>query len=96
MESRVEDIVIVGAGIAGLATSLGLHSLGIRSLVLESSNDLRVTGFALTIWTNGWKALDTLGIGNILQQEHIQLHGNVTTSLLTGQQTSTTALATAM
>ncbi|KAI9095991.1 hypothetical protein K1719_026138 [Acacia pycnantha] len=96
MGSRVEDIVIVGAGIAGLATSLGLHRLGIRSLVLESSNDLRVTGFALTIWTNGWKALDTLGIGNILQQQHIQLHGNVTTSLLTGQQTSTTALATAM
>lgn len=25
MESRVEDVVIVGAGVAGLATSLGLH-----------------------------------------------------------------------
>ncbi|KAI9095983.1 hypothetical protein K1719_026130 [Acacia pycnantha] len=95
MESRVEDIVIVGAGIAGLTTSLGLHRLGVRSLVLESSNNLRVTGFALSIWTNAWKALDALGVGNILRQQHLQLRGNVTTSLITGQQTSSTALANA-
>ncbi|KAI9096001.1 hypothetical protein K1719_026148 [Acacia pycnantha] len=75
MESRVEDVVIVGAGIAGLATSLGLHRLGVRSLVLESSNTLRAAGFALTIWTNAWKALDALGIGDILRQQHLQLHG---------------------
>ncbi|XP_054778656.1 monooxygenase 2-like isoform X1 [Prosopis cineraria] len=95
MESRVEDIVIVGAGIAGLATSLGLHRLGVRSLVLESSNTLRTSGFALSIWTNAWKALDVLGIGHILRQEHLQLLGNVTTSLITGQQTSTTAFVNA-
>ncbi|XP_054777814.1 monooxygenase 2-like isoform X1 [Prosopis cineraria] len=95
MESRVEDIVIVGAGIAGLATSLGLHRLGVRSLVLESSNTLRTSGFALSIWTNAWKALDVLGIGHILRQHHLQLLGNVTTSLTTGQQTSTTSFANA-
>ncbi|XP_054777815.1 monooxygenase 2-like isoform X2 [Prosopis cineraria] len=77
MESRVEDIVIVGAGIAGLATSLGLHRLGVRSLVLESSNTLRTSGFALSIWTNAWKALDVLGIGHILRQHHLQLLGGV-------------------
>ncbi|CAB4301258.1 unnamed protein product [Prunus armeniaca] len=38
------DVMIVGAGISGLATSLGLHRLGIRSLVLESSDSLRTTG----------------------------------------------------
>ncbi|XP_028751896.1 monooxygenase 3-like [Neltuma alba] len=95
MEARVEDIVIVGAGIAGLATSLGLHWLGIRSLVLESSDNLRVTGFAITMWTNAWKALDALGLGHILRQQHLQLHGNVTTSFITGQQISTTLLANA-
>ncbi|XP_028756381.1 monooxygenase 3 [Neltuma alba] len=91
MESLVEDIVIVGAGISGLATSLGLHRLGVRSLVLESWNSLRVTGFALTTWTNAWKALDALGIGYILRQNHLQICGNVTTSLITGQQTSKTS-----
>ncbi|KAE9618505.1 putative FAD-binding domain, FAD/NAD(P)-binding domain-containing protein [Lupinus albus] len=91
METVVEDIVIVGAGIAGLTTSLGLHRLGIQSLVLESSESLRAAGFALTTWTNGWKALDAVGVGDILRHQHVQLHGNVTTSLITGQQTSTTS-----
>ncbi|KAK8314860.1 hypothetical protein V6Z12_D01G200300 [Gossypium hirsutum] len=66
----VEDVVIVGAGIAGLTTSLGLHRLGIRSLVLESSDELRITGFAFTTWSNAWKALDAVGIGESLRHQH--------------------------
>ncbi|CAK7329464.1 unnamed protein product [Dovyalis caffra] len=73
----VEEVVIVGAGIAGLATSLGLHRLGIRSLVLESSANLRVTGFAFTTWTNAWRALDAVGIGHSLRQQHGFLDGLV-------------------
>ncbi|KAL9317054.1 hypothetical protein ACSQ67_013571 [Phaseolus vulgaris] len=92
MESVVENIVIVGAGIAGLATSLALHRLGVRSLVLEYSDSLRVSGFALTTWTNAWKALDALGVGDILRHQHIQLKQNVTTSLSMGQQTSSLCL----
>ncbi|KAI4297793.1 hypothetical protein L6164_037659 [Bauhinia variegata] len=88
---RSEEVVIVGAGIAGLTTSLGLHRLGIRSLVLESSDALRVTGFALSTWTNAWKALDAVGVGNILRQQYLQLYRNVTASLITGHRTSTTS-----
>ncbi|KAL1295756.1 uncharacterized protein LOC110262370 isoform X2 [Arachis ipaensis] len=84
-----EDIVIVGAGIAGLTTALGLHKLGIPSLVLESSDKLRATGFALSIWKNGWKALDAVDAANTLRSKHPQLQGSGTTSLITGQQTST-------
>ncbi|KAF8038055.1 hypothetical protein BT93_B0800 [Corymbia citriodora subsp. variegata] len=71
----VEDIVIVGAGIAGLTTALGLHRLGIRSLVLESFDGLRTTGFAFATWTNAWQALDAVGIGESLRQRHNQLFG---------------------
>ncbi|XP_021810482.1 uncharacterized protein LOC110753815 [Prunus avium] len=81
------DVVIVGAGISGLATSLGLHRLGIRSLVLESSDSLRTTGFAFTTWTNAWKALDALGLADSLRQQHVTLDGNVTSSRITGLQT---------
>ncbi|XP_057427337.1 monooxygenase 2-like [Lotus japonicus] len=89
METQVvEDIVIVGAGIAGLTTSLGLHRLGVRSLVLESSDTLRVTGFALVMLQNAWKALDAVGVGDILRHQHLQLIGVTTTSLITGKQTS--------
>ncbi|TYI88235.1 hypothetical protein E1A91_D04G193700v1 [Gossypium mustelinum] len=66
----VEDVVIVGAGVAGLTTSLGLHRLGIRSLVLESSDKLRITGFAFTTWSNAWNALDAIGIGESLRCQH--------------------------
>ncbi|KAK3016588.1 LOW QUALITY PROTEIN: hypothetical protein RJ639_005861, partial [Escallonia herrerae] len=72
---KEEDIVIVGAGIAGLATSLGLHRLGLRSLVLESSDSSRTTGFALTLWTNAWRALDAVGIGDSLRQRSVKLRG---------------------
>jgi len=104
----VQDIVIVGAGIAGLTTSLGLHRylfhflhyqlcfylfiflscftyahrLGVPSLVLESSDTLRVTGFALSIWENAWKALDAVGVGDILRDQHLQLKGYVHPHLL--------------
>ncbi|KAJ0077017.1 hypothetical protein Patl1_36064 [Pistacia atlantica] len=70
MTEVVEDIVIVGAGIAGLTTSLGLHRLGIRSLVLESSESLKVSGSAILLWTNAWKALDAVGIADSLRQQH--------------------------
>ncbi|MED6113622.1 hypothetical protein PIB30_072598, partial [Stylosanthes scabra] len=53
--------------------------LGVPSLVLESSEKLRVYGFGLTTWTNGWKALDALGVGDILRRQHLCLTscGNV-------------------
>ncbi|XP_073120191.1 monooxygenase 2-like [Henckelia pumila] len=70
-----EDIVVVGAGISGLATALALHRLGIRSLVLESSDKLRITGFALTLWANAWKALDALGIGDLVRETSLQMQG---------------------
>ncbi|XP_059459073.1 monooxygenase 2-like isoform X2 [Corylus avellana] len=73
-----EDIVIVGAGIAGLTTSLGLHRL-------------RVTGFSFTTWTNAWRALDAVGLGDSLRQHHQRLYGNVTSSTISGHQTSETS-----
>ncbi|CAB4301259.1 unnamed protein product [Prunus armeniaca] len=81
------DVMIVGAGISGLATSLGLHRLGIGSFVLESSDSLRTTGFAFARWINAWKALNALGLANSLRQHHVTLDGNVTSSRITGLQT---------
>ncbi|CAN0845846.1 Monooxygenase 3 [Linum grandiflorum] len=79
-----EEIVVVGAGIAGLATALALHRMGIRSLVLESADSLRATGFGFMAWPNAWKALDALGIGDTLRNQHIRLQGIVAGSNVTG------------
>ncbi|WOL18890.1 hypothetical protein Cni_G27687 [Canna indica] len=90
--SNHEDIVIVGAGLGGLSVAVGLHRLGLRSLVLESSDILRSSGFALTIWTNAWRALDALGVGDSLRQQHVRLEGVISCSALSGSVTSKIAI----
>ncbi|KAJ4952904.1 hypothetical protein NE237_029736 [Protea cynaroides] len=59
-----EEVVIVGAGIAGLATALALKRVGIRSMVLERSSELRTTGAAITLYPNAWLALQALGVAH--------------------------------
>ena len=49
--------------------------LGVKSIVLESWDSLRSTGFALTLWTNAWRALDAVGVGDSLRQQHFQIQG---------------------
>ena len=66
MEMLEEDVVIIGAGIAGLATAVALWRLGIKALVLEKSDGLRATGAALTLFPNAWLALDALGVSHKL------------------------------
>lgn len=78
------DLVIVGAGISGLATALALHRLGLNSLVLESSDILRAAGVAFTTWTNAWRALDALGIAHSLRQSHGKLFGIYSSSSVSG------------
>ncbi|MCO5584323.1 hypothetical protein L7F22_038247 [Adiantum nelumboides] len=73
--TKFEDVVIVGGGIAGVATALALHKLGIKSRVLEQSPTLRITGAALSVWTNGWRALEALGVADDLRENFVQLSG---------------------
>ncbi|KAI0488205.1 hypothetical protein KFK09_028032 [Dendrobium nobile] len=84
MEAMEEEVVIIGAGISGLATALGLHRKGIRSVILESSESLRASGFAITLWTNAWKALDALGIADSLRRAHLRFQRIVAKSPASG------------
>lgn len=74
---RKEHVVIVGGGIAGLATALSLHRLGVRSLVLEQSESLRTGGTSLTLSKNGWRALDSIGVANCLRTQYLEIQGIV-------------------
>lgn len=48
---------------------------------MESSDGLRITGFALTMWTNAWRALDAVGIGDSLRAKSVQIQGYVSLSI---------------
>ncbi|KAK8578950.1 hypothetical protein V6N12_069291 [Hibiscus sabdariffa] len=72
---RKEDIVIVGAGIAGLATAVSLHRLGIGSVVLEQAESLRTSGTSLTLFKNGWRVLDSIGVAGSLRGQFLEIEG---------------------
>ncbi|KAL0312931.1 UNVERIFIED_CONTAM: Monooxygenase 2 [Sesamum radiatum] len=74
---RKEDIVIVGAGIAGLTTAVALQRVGIGSVVLEQADSLRTGGTSLTFFKNGWKVLDAIGVGSELRTQFLELQGDV-------------------
>ncbi|XP_048230052.1 monooxygenase 1 [Ricinus communis] len=67
------ELVIVGGGICGLATALALHRKGIRSVVLERSETLRAAGAGIAVLTNGWRALDELGVGSKIRPTALPL-----------------------
>ncbi|CAN0842613.1 Monooxygenase 3 [Linum grandiflorum] len=75
-----EDVVIVGAGIAGLATAVSLKRLGIRSVVLEQADSLRTGGTSLTLFKNGWKVLDAIGVADELRPQFLEIQGMVVNS----------------
>ncbi|XP_025794151.1 monooxygenase 2-like isoform X3 [Panicum hallii] len=84
-KDAAEDIVIAGAGLAGLAAALGLHRKGVRSLVLESSPSLRASGFAFTTWKNAFRALDALGVGDKIREQHLQARALRVVASATGE-----------
>ncbi|XP_050227199.1 monooxygenase 2 isoform X1 [Mercurialis annua] len=75
-----ENIVIVGAGIAGLATAASLQRLGIQSVVLEQAESLRTGGTSLTLFKNGWRVLDAIGVGSDLRSQFLEIQGMVVKS----------------
>lgn len=54
--------MVVGAGIAGLATAIALHRRGVEVEVLERAHALTEVGAALSLWPNALAALAELGL----------------------------------
>jgi salicylate hydroxylase len=63
------DIAIVGGGIGGLATALGLARAGFRPTVYEQVPALGEVGAGLSITPNSAKGLYFLGVGEALERE---------------------------
>src|SRR5689334_16471163 len=56
------DVAVVGAGITGLAAAVALHQRGLRVTVYEQAAALVEIGAGLSVFANGLRVLDSLGV----------------------------------
>jgi FAD-dependent urate hydroxylase len=57
------DVIVVGGGIGGLSTAVALRRCGHRVRVVDQVRELRPVGAGISLWSNGVKVLDALGLG---------------------------------
>lgn len=74
-------IGVVGAGIGGLVTAIGLQRVGAEVTVLERDRAPRSSGSGLSIFGNGWTALHAVGVG----EAALAIAGDQVADLTAGQ-----------
>jgi FAD-dependent urate hydroxylase len=60
------DVVVVGGGIGGLTAAIALQQTGHRVRVIDQVQQLRPAGAGISLWSNGVKVLDALGLGDAI------------------------------
>jgi len=60
-------VTVIGAGIGGLAVAAGLQRAGADVTVLERAAQVRPVGSGLSLFGNGFTALDALGLGDAVR-----------------------------
>ena len=78
------EIVVIGAGIAGLATATALQQRGHSVTVIEERTDTG-SGAGIGIWPNALAALDVLGLGDRVRAAGGRVSGVVRESRTIGQ-----------
>jgi len=71
---------VIGAGIGGLAVAAGLQQEGAEVVVYERAPEIRAVGAGMSLFGNGFAALDSLGLG-----EQIRALGGTGLTLRAGQ-----------
>lgn len=56
-------VVIIGAGMGGLATGIALRQAGYEVEIYDRVNQLLPAGAGISLWSNGVKVLNRLGLG---------------------------------
>ena len=55
--------IIIGAGMAGLAAGIAMRQAGYEVEIYEKTSKLRPAGAGISLWSNGIKVLNKLGLG---------------------------------
>lgn len=61
-------IVVVGAGIGGLTTGIALKQAGYEVEIYDRIKEMRPVGAGISLWSNGVKVLNYLGLGAQIAQ----------------------------
>ncbi|WP_068116944.1 FAD-dependent oxidoreductase [Tropicimonas marinistellae] len=72
-----QDVTVLGAGIAGLATARALALRGARVRLLEQATEISEVGAGLQISPNGAVVLDALGLGKEFEEISVASRGAV-------------------
>ena len=59
-------VVIIGAGIGGLTTGIAMQQAGYQVEIYDRATELRPAGAGISLWSNGVKVLNRLGLGDKL------------------------------
>ncbi|MEB3189617.1 MAG: FAD-dependent urate hydroxylase HpxO [Snowella sp.] len=59
-------VVIIGAGIGGLTAGIALKQVGYTVEIYDKASELRPVGAGISLWSNGVKILNRLGLGNAI------------------------------
>ncbi len=55
-------VIVIGAGMGGLTTGIALQQAGYTVEIYDRVNELRPAGAAISLWSNGVKVLNRLGL----------------------------------
>ncbi|MGB7087060.1 MAG: FAD-dependent urate hydroxylase HpxO [Phormidesmis sp.] len=56
-------VIVVGAGMGGLTTALAMKKAGYQMEIYDRVRELRPAGAGISLWSNGVKVLNRLGLG---------------------------------
>jgi FAD-dependent urate hydroxylase len=74
---KTEPVIIIGAGIGGLATALALKRAGIEARIFERVETLQEVGAGLTLWANAVKVLQKLSLEEVMRSSYNLADGNI-------------------
>ena len=66
--------LVIGAGIGGLSAAVALKNAGITCEVFEAVKEIKPVGAAISIWPNGVKCLNYLGMKDALRAQIGRAH----------------------
>ena len=61
-------VLVIGSGMGGMCAAIALKNFGHDVEVYERFNELRPAGAAISVWSNGVKCLNFLGLGRQAQE----------------------------